>query len=96
MSIKKVILLTQQSDKPPCTNCGRPLIWAPDVRRWFCNTCQRYFDSAYSGRDVFDKLFDGIDDNIKGRVYRCETCGNVMNFVHQYQRWYCYYCQKYL
>jgi ribosomal protein S27AE len=88
--------MAHDPQKPPCASCGRPLIWAPDVRRYFCNTCQRYFDSIVSSRDPFDKIFDNIDSGMKGRTYRCETCGNVMTFIHEHQKWYCYACQKYI
>lgn len=29
-------------------------------------------------------------------AYSCPTCGNPLNFIEQYQRWYCYRCQKYV
>ena len=28
-------------------------------------------------------------------AYSCPTCGNTLTFIEQYQRWYCYKCQKY-
>ncbi len=29
------------------------------------------------------------------RTYPCPTCGNPLSFLDQYQRWYCYRCQRY-
>jgi len=26
----------------------------------------------------------------------CQTCGKPLNYIQQYQRWYCYTCKKYV
>jgi len=30
------------------------------------------------------------------QTYSCPICGNSLTFIEQYQRWYCYKCQKYV
>lgn len=30
------------------------------------------------------------------RTYLCPVCGNSLTFIEQYQRWYCYRCQRYV
>jgi len=30
------------------------------------------------------------------QAYSCPTCGNPLSYIEQYQRWYCYNCQKYI
>lgn len=34
-------------------------------------------------------------ERVEPQWYPCQSCGNPLCFIPQYQRWYCYRCQKY-
>ena len=56
---------------------------------------------------TLEKLFFALDSRLMSQqqyaggqaadagTQNCPTCGQPLTYVHQYQRWYCNYCQKY-
>jgi len=37
-----------------------------------------------------------VEQPVQQQVYNCQTCNAELKYIDDYQRWYCYTCQKYL
>jgi len=89
------------SQQPLCPRCGTAL--KPAHGEWWCEMCKVYpYLSGHRGGidGFFDELGQEIDKGIRSltpssSAPKCSICGNVLQWIEQYQRWYCRKCQKY-
>ncbi|MBA3046583.1 MAG: hypothetical protein KKH41_08725 [Candidatus Thermoplasmatota archaeon] len=76
-----------------CPFCNRPMEWIPAYGQYWCHACQRYHAVP---RDPVDSFIVGIGQEFTGPPPAvCQRCGAHLQFIQQYQRWYCYGCQQY-
>jgi len=76
-----------------CPACGREMTWVPEHGQYYCHACARYFPHAH---DPVDNFFASLDRSVSAPPPPpCATCGAPLQFVHEYQRWYCHRCQQY-
>jgi len=88
------------SEQPLCSRCGTLL--RPADGEWWCEMCKvyPYLSVHREGIDrFFDELGQEIDKGIRSltpssSAPKCSICGNVLQWIQQYQRWYCQKCQK--
>ncbi|MEW5937034.1 MAG: hypothetical protein AB1665_04340 [Candidatus Thermoplasmatota archaeon] len=80
----------------PCAVCGSPLAWVPQYRQYYCYRCQTYYPPGKPAPQG-----DAVDGSVRegsippSPIYRCRTCNTQLQFIEQYQRWYCYTCRAY-
>ena len=81
----------------PCPTCGSQLQWVAQYNQYFCPQCQRYIPvTAPPQTNPVDDFLGGISRAIDPHMTTCPYCGRGATFNAQYNRWYCYNCQRWL
>jgi len=95
-----------ENSVPLCPKCGTPC--RPFHGQWYCDECNAYpFGAPPSGpapgslgralEDLGESIGRGIDGFFKSAQQpTCPTCGGKLEWVEQYERWYCRSCEKYI
>jgi hypothetical protein len=83
-----------------CPHCGTPMVWSHVNQQYYCNRCEIFVQSNQPTTS-FSNLRSEINEitgaTPHGRFQNptCLSCERPLTYVPQYQRWYCYNCQKY-
>jgi ribosomal protein L37AE/L43A len=83
-----------------CPHCGTPLVWSYVNQQYYCNRCEIFVQSnqpttSYANLHSEIQELTGTGSKPKYQNPTCNSCARPLNYVPQYQRWYCYNCQKY-
>jgi DNA-directed RNA polymerase subunit RPC12/RpoP len=77
-----------------CPICGRYVAWIQEHGQYYCHGCATYVQPVV--RDDVDRIFGSIEREFRGPASPpCAACGTPLQFVHQYQRWFCPRCNQY-
>lgn len=87
-----------QSSGPnyPCPNCRNYLRFIHQYNQWWCDRCRIY---PYSGSSQIQHqphpqhTFEQVTNAQAATI--CNHCGNTLEFVSQYNQWWCARCRRY-
>jgi len=90
----------------PCPDCGDALDFISDYDSWYCEYCGDYkvMEKAVRKKKKKKKVKKKKPAKARGRAPapgwarktpRCRDCQGPMTYIPQYERWYCYTCQRY-
>ena len=69
--------------KGKCSSCGSKNLRFFDDGSGRCTNCGKEFS------------FGGESSRIQEKEYYCQHCRKPLEFVEEYERWYCYSCNEY-
>ena len=88
-----------------CPDCGDALDFISEYDRWYCSYCGDYKVAEKAARKKKrtkakrkrgKKARRGAPSAAGGKkTPRCRDCRGPMTYIPQYERWYCYSCQRY-
>ncbi|MBI4999965.1 MAG: hypothetical protein HZB92_00335 [Euryarchaeota archaeon] len=79
----------------PCSVCRQPLSWVAQYGQYYCYHCQRYYPPAQQAPTA-DQVVASIEQAVaQTPSYPCNVCQTPLQYVQQYQRWYCARCMQY-
>jgi len=80
-----------------CTHCEGKLYFVDDYDAWYCDYCQDYREprSREKKKKGKKKPAKKGAPKKKSRKPSCDSCGGTLDFIDQYDRWYCYTCAEY-
>jgi len=82
----------------PCPHCGCPLSWSYVNQQWYCNRCEIFIQG-----NAPTTPFTNVNrewDELTGKAPpaqkhpSCIHCSAPLNYIPQYQRWFCYSCNR--
>jgi len=87
-----------------CPECGESMRFIEGKNEWFCDNCREYklskeetkrrnMSKNQSKKHLQQSYVPENQERTKEKL--CPICGERMQFVEEYQRWYCYNCEKY-
>jgi hypothetical protein len=79
------------------------MAWSEVNQQWYCNKCEIFHQAGpvakKSTTDHLKEEFDGLlgsKNSKQPKPVYCPGCHTPLNWVAQYQRWYCYTCNRYV
>jgi chromosomal replication initiator protein DnaA len=96
----------QNSAAPSCPRCSMPnLTFIPQYKRWYCPACRMYVDPVQQYPQQFPGPYGpatppyppppGGGQYPAPPVRSCHKCGNALDFIREYNRYYCSFCREY-
>jgi len=95
-----------KNPNPTCPQCGSPCRVA--YGQWYCDRCRAYPFLAYPSvplekplsrtlEEFGESVSRAVDSLVKSAQQQpaCPICRGSLEWVPQYQRWYCRRCQQY-
>ena len=86
----------------PCPNCKTPMSWSSVNNQWYCPKCEIFHQAGpVQGTSAGDHFVEEVNDILgrsnkpKQQVNYCPSCNTPLNWIAQYQKWYCYTCRQY-
>jgi hypothetical protein len=81
----------------PCPHCGAPMSWSYVNQQWYCNRCELFIqgNAPLSSADAFNKELSELSGKTPVQKHpSCLYCSAPLNYIPQYQRWFCYNCNR--
>jgi len=78
-----------------CDHCGDALSYIDEYQQWYCYTCADYREPRVAAAAGKKKKAKGAPAAKKSTAPKCRQCHQPMNYIQEYDRLYCYTCQRY-
>ncbi len=85
-------------EKRTCATCGGQLEYIEEYDSWYCDKCQKYEGEEAEpapAEEPAKETAPEAEEEAPAEVKKCPQCGGNLEFVKDYDAWYCYTCQKY-
>ncbi len=86
----------------PCRSCGQSLSYIEEYDRFYCYSCEDYAPLAEDPTPVSKPVAtpavskpEPKSSKPVPKVPRCKICKDELDFIEEYDRYYCYSCEKY-
>ncbi len=80
-----------------CGICGEIPMFEDQYQMWWCDGCSRYIEEGilepYDGYYEEEPQAEWAEEYPQ---YPCKTCGTMLKFIDEYQRWWCDGCRNYV
>ena len=83
----------KKAKQASCDHCGDALSYIDEYQQWYCYTCADYREPRMAA--AAGKKKKGAPAAKKSTASKCRQCRQPMNYIKEYDRWYCYTCQRY-
>lgn len=95
---------TEAVEKRTCATCEGELEYIEEYDSWYCDKCQKYEGEEAEPVATEEPAKETVpeaeeeapkEEEAPADVRTCPQCGGNLEFVKDYDAWYCYTCQKY-
>ena len=91
-----------------CPTCDGELEYIHQYEKHYCHSCKKYVSANEVKKQKVDidlertpappspEFYFNPPPLVNSKNYLCRKCHKDLQFIYQYQRWYCYHCGEYI